>query len=454
MPSATSVIAIVGAGLSGTLLAINLLRHPGPRILLVERSPAKIGRGIAYTTDNPRHLLNVRASNMSAFPDTPDHFLDWLGQSPSDGANRFVERNVFGSYIQHLLLEAQAAHPDRLILVGGEATDATRHPDGWSLHVTGLAPLACDTLVLAQGNLPPGDLRPFRGIRPPVYHSNPWSADAVKGLGENDRVLLVGSGLTAVDVVLSLDNAGYRGTVHAVSRRGLRPRAHASVGPHAAAVVQPEARGSWLLNAVRQRSAQVGWRTAVDELRPHTQNIWRGMEWTERERALRHLRPFWDVHRHRLAPAVDQKITALQMEARLRFVPGKIETVEDRGDSALVSWRVRGGDSRRRLDVQRIINCTGPSFDITRCDDPLMNALHAQGLTRSDPLALGLDVDHLGRVRNREGAVQDDLLAIGPLTRGECWEIVAVPDIRQQTWAIADTLVARYAPSSPAGKAA
>ncbi len=257
-------------------------------------------------------------------------------------------------------------------------------------------------------------------------------------------MLLIGTGLTAVDVVLSLESAGYRGTIHALSRRGLRPRAHAPVGPHAAPVGFPQARGSWLLRHVRARAAEAGWRTAIDELRPHTQNIWRGMDHAERERALRHLRPFWDVHRHRLAPAIDQKIATLQMEGRLRFLPGKIEAVEPGSeDGATVTWRVRGGERRRKLNVRRIINCTGPLFDLAKCTDPLMNALRAQGLTRPDALGLGLDVDRSGQVRDSAGVEQHDLLAVGPMTRGECWEINAVPDIRRQVWELARFLTGR-----------
>ncbi|HEX7819103.1 MAG TPA: FAD/NAD(P)-binding protein [Sphingobium sp.] len=453
MPPVNPVIAIIGAGLSGTLLAINLLRHPGPHVLLVERNASRVARGLAYATENSRHLLNVRASNMSAFPDAPTHFLDWLGYPGSDGANRFVERSTFGGYIQHLLNEALAAHPDRLTLVAGEATGAVPLDAGWSVDITGHGTIACDTLILAQGNLPPSDLPPLRGLGTPVYHSNPWSADATTGLEDEDRVLLIGSGLTAIDIVLSLESAGYRGTIHALSRRGLRPRAHAPVGPHAAPMACPEARGSKLVRHVRDRAAEVGWRTAIDELRPHTQDMWRRMDRAERQRVLRHLRPFWDVHRHRLAPAIDQKIATLQMEGRLRFIPGKIETVEDHGDSALVTWRVRGGETRRSLDVRRIINCTGPLFDLDKCADPLMNVLRAQGLTRADPLALGLDVDVDGRVRDNGGVAQDNLLAVGPMTRGECWEIVAVPDIRRQVWELARYLTDQLA-ASAAGRAA
>ncbi|CAN5231086.1 FAD/NAD(P)-binding protein [soil metagenome] len=436
-------IVIVGAGLSGTLLAINLLRESGASVVLIERSEARVARGVAYATDNPQHLLNVRASNMSAFPDEPDHFLSWLGPSETPAQNRFVERRTFGAYIGHLLDEALAAHGDRLAVVQGEARNARRAARGWTVEVKGHSPLSCDVLVLAQGNPAPAGLPAFRNFGPPVYFADPWGAGATTGLGRRDSILLVGAGLTAVDVALSIESEGFAGTIYALSRRGLRPRSHAPVGPNAGPVEPPTAQGARLLHKVRVRAAEVGWRTAIDELRPHTQDIWRAMTVPERARFLRHLRPYWDAHRHRLAPAVDQRVGTLQMEGRLRFAAGKVERVEATRDGAAVTWRVRGNDIRRTVNVQRIINCTGPSGNIEGCTDPLLRDLKAQGLIAADPLNLGLDVDAGGRVRDAFGRLQPDLLAIGPMTRGESWEIIAVPDIRRQVWETARTFASQ-----------
>jgi len=437
-------IAIVGAGLSGTLLAVNLLRQSGAHIMLIERSDARLARGVAYATDNPHHLLNVRASNMSAFPDQPDHFLDWLGPSETPAQNRFVERRTFGGYVGHLLETAVADHGDRLAIVQGEARHARRGPDGWTVEVEGHGSLTCDILVLAQGNPAPAGLAAFRDLGPPVYFADPWDAGATAGPDQRDSILLIGAGLTAVDVALSLESGGFAGTIHALSRRGLRPRSHAPVGPNAGLLDPPAAKGAELLRHVRARAVEAGWRTAIDELRPHTQDIWRGMTMAERSRFLRHLRPYWDVHRHRLAPAVDQRVGTLQMEGRLRFTAGKVERVEATRDGAAVTWRVRGNDIRRTVEVQRIINCTGPSGDIATCTDPLLRSLKAQGLVAADRLALGLDVDASGRVRDAGGRLQPDLLAVGPMTRGESWEIIAVPDIRQQVWETARSLAGQF----------
>ncbi|MET0364067.1 MAG: FAD/NAD(P)-binding protein [Sphingobium sp.] len=429
-------ILIVGGGFSGTLLAINLLRYTAAQVVVVEREPDRLGRGLAYGMDNPEHILNVRASNMSAFPDTLDHFSRWLGED-RDGANRFVPRRTYGRYLADQLHEAKIAAPGRLTLVDGQAIRAQSKAGGWAVGLADGTVHDCDWLILAQGNMAPAPLPHVSDLGPDIYFASPWAQRPTNRLGKHDAVLLIGTGLTAVDAALSLDADGFEGQITALSRRGLRPRSHALVGPHAERVDRPRATGAALVRTLRERADLVGWRTAVDELRPFTQDLWRAMAQTERRRFLRHLRPYWDAHRHRLAPAVDRKVCAMQMEARLAFAAGKITGAMRQGAGARVEWRVRGTDVTRSLTVARIINCTGPSGEIASSPDLLLRDLLAAGHVRQDALGLGLDVDRHGHVLDRHGAAHPGLLAVGPMTRAEGWEIVAVPDIRRQVWEVA-----------------
>ncbi|MFT3964684.1 MAG: FAD/NAD(P)-binding protein [Sphingobium sp.] len=429
-------ILIVGGGFSGTLLAINLLRYSTAHVFLLEREPDRLGRGLAYGTDNPEHILNVRASNMSAFPDALDHFSRWLGED-GEGANRFVPRRVYGRYLAEQLHETRTAAPGRLTLLDGEAASARRRGNGWTVTLSDGAAHECDMLILAQGNMPPAPLGGLEDLGPDIYFASPWAQRPTNRLGKHDAVLLIGTGLTAVDAALSLDADGYEGQITALSRRGLRPRAHALVGPHVDRVDRPGLSGSALVRAVRRRADAIGWRAAVDELRPFTQDLWRAMDGAERQRFLRHLRPYWDAHRHRLAPAVDRKVCQMQMEARLAFAAGKIVGAARHRDGARVEWRVRGTDVTRGIVVRRVINCTGPSGRLASSSDPLLRDLLAGGHVRQDPLGLGLDVDRQGQVLDRAGKPHDSLLAVGPMTRAEGWEIIAVPDIRRQVWEVA-----------------
>lgn len=429
-------VAIVGAGFSGTLLAINLIRQ-GVEVIIVERDERQLAKGLAFGTRRPEHLLNVRASNMSAFPDDLGHFVRWMGFSDRDQANRFVPRLAYGHYLRELLLGALASAPGRAQIVQGEAVGAAVAPDQVKLTLASGRRVDCRALVLALGNFPPAPLPPLTAVTPPLHFADPWMPGVLDGLDGLDHIVLLGSGLTAADMIVSLDRSGFRGRITVLSRRGLKPRAHAEVGPTVTPVTEPQAKGSWLLRSVRDRAKEIGWRGAIDELRSHTQHLWRRHDALAQRRFLRHARPYWDVHRHRLAPDVAIQLQALEEEGRLLFSAGKLCRAAPRDDRLHLQWRPRGQTEVHSLVADRVINCTGPEGAITGSDHPLICNLAAQGLIRADAHQLGLDVEQSGRLRDADGNPQDRLLAVGPITKGEAWEIVAVPDIRRQVWDLA-----------------
>lgn len=432
-------IAIVGAGFSGTLLAINLLRLR-QRIVLVERDPIKLAKGQAFATRRPEHLLNVRAANMSAYPDDADHFVRWMGFASADQVNRFVPRLAYGQYLLEQWIDALAAGEGRGEVCTGDAVAARFGNRSIRLQLADAREIKCRAVVLALGNFPPASLPALSGLPADLVLPDPWNPSALKGLAAAEHVLLVGTGLTAVDVAVSLHHVGYKGRITALSRRGLHPHAHAEVGPTVASVNRPQSKGSALLHEIRARGAQIGWRAAVDELRPHVQHLWRMHSPDEQARFLRHARPFWDIHRHRLAPAVERKIAELEQDDRLRFVAGELLGAEPQGRKASILFRPRGTDLTERLTTDRVINCTGPDGNLQRARNELVRDLLATGRIRPDLHRLGLDVDHSGRVRNAAGTPQDQIFAVGPITRGEAWEITAVPDIRRQVWDLARLL--------------
>lgn len=427
-------VAIVGAGFSGTLLAINLLRL-GQRVVLIERDAAKLAKGQAFGTRAPEHLLNVRAANMSAFPDDPEHFVRWMGFSTAEQANRFAPRLAYGQYLLEQLIDTLGRSHGRGEVRSGEAVATRFETGGTVLELADGSEVACRMLVLALGNFAAAPLPALGSVRD-LMLPYPWDLPDLTAPSV-DHVLLVGTGLTAVDVVLSLERRGFNGRITALSRRGLRPRAHAEIGPVVTPVDRPQARGSWLLYAVRRRTAEIGWRAAIDELRPHTQDLWRAHSIEQQRSFLRHLRPYWDVHRHRLPPAAARTVVALEETGRLRFVAGKLIGAERDVQRAVVSCRRRGAERIERLSVDAIINCTGPDGNLCKISNSLVRDLLRQGRIRPDIHGLGLDVDHLGRTRDVDGLAQDKLFAVGPITKGEAWEVVAVPDIRHQVWTLA-----------------
>jgi uncharacterized NAD(P)/FAD-binding protein YdhS len=412
-------------------------------VRLFDRS-AQFGRGRAYSTTNERHLLNVRTGNMSAFPDQPGHFQAWLAaQALSAGPQDFVSRGLYGIYLQVQLRDALASFASgRFILEADEVVILRPAPSGgWVLASRKGRQFAADAIVLAVGLMPPHALpgasdRLLRSRG--AYFSDPWSRN-LQEVPAGD-VLLVGSGLTMVDVALELARRGRR--LAAISRRGLLPRSHAST----AAVLTPRGDlGSPLeaLRTMRRHAKAVGWRDAVDSIRPVTQTIWRDWPLKERRRFLRHLRPWWDVHRHRMAPAVTAEIHSLMAAGGLTVTAGRILSLDlDEDGAVILRFREKGESALRQRRFAAVINCTGPHGDLAVADSPLLADLRLQGLVRNDPLSLGLDVDEHGRALGRNGRSVAGLFVVGPLTRGAVWESMAVPDLRNQAAQAAACLAA------------
>lgn len=433
-------VAIIGAGFSGTLQAINLLRHEGPRATLIERAPVA-GTGLAYGAAHPSHVLNVRAANMSAFPDDRSHFVRWLeARGVQNAPAAFIPRVTYGEYLRELLEAALKDPSGRLTLIRDEVQDVEVNGDV-RVQLRDRT-LEADAAVLAVGNLPPHDppgLDPAK-LSARRYKGDPWDASVPEDLGPDDIVLVIGTGLTMVDVVLLLDARGFKGRIVALSRRGLLPRPHGPGGDWQKIDERPATNASQLLHSVRTRGETIGWRNAVDELRPFTQAMWGNASEAERGRFLRHLRPWWDVHRHRLAPEVYARLMAVVERGQLEVIAGKTLGFEEREDGIEVRLRRRGADTAETLLAQRIVNCTGPLGDLARTEEPLLQKLAARGTIRPDAAHLGIDVDNQGQTIDARGRANANLYALGPMTRGAFWEIVAVPDIRTQTWNVARRL--------------
>ncbi len=432
MKSDPVAVAIVGGGFSGTILAAQLARR-GIGSVLIDGS-GRMGRGVAYSTTEPAHLLNVRAEGMSAWAGDADHFARHFEAQGGDRRG-FAQRRLFARYIGEILDDAVASGCTER--VEATAVSVVREGDGWRIGFDDGSRLEARALVLAVGNQEPEALRAMSaaGER---FIRNPWAADArdaVEDLAANGGdALLVGTGLTMVDLVLSLDAAGYQGRIVALSRRGLIPRGHADFDPAPVGIEEvPQGSVRALWRWLRRRSAQVGWRAAVDSLRPHSHPLWQGLDGDQQQRFLRHARPWWDVHRHRIAPEVAATIARLIGEGRLEIVAGRIISARSTGNGLEVAMRRRRSGKIETVPFAYAFNCTGPLHSIARTKDPLLRSLLDAGEVRSDHLGIGLDVDETCRAG-------EHLWALGPLTKGRYWEIIAVPDIREQGAAVADDI--------------
>lgn len=428
-------MAVVGAGASGVLLAAHY-RHatPSGRLALIDAG-ARAARGLAYGTPYGAHLLNVPAARMSAFDGDPGHFLRWLQKRVPDVDGRtFAPRKLFGDYLHEVLQESGA---DR---VGGTAVGVTRVDDRWSVHLHDGRIITARSLVLALGNLPPADPLRLGPEVPAAYLRDPWAPGAAVGLDREASVLMIGSGLTMVDLALALRQEGHRGVIHAISRSGRLPQAHAPQ-PLPALEVSPET--ATPAKALRWIRAQYGrgwdWQQVIDAMRPHTTAIWQRWTLAQRGTFLRHGRNLWDVHRHRMAPEVAAAVEELQRQKVLHVHRGRIVALSGDID---VRWRPFGSDRDDVMRVARVINCTGPATDYERVDLPLAMQMRRAGWLVPDKLRLGVETDADGMLIGAGGKPVKGLYTMGPLRRPSLWESTAIPDIRTQAAALASKLVA------------
>ncbi|HXG99759.1 MAG TPA: FAD/NAD(P)-binding protein, partial [Sphingomicrobium sp.] len=386
------------------------------------------------STSEQAHLLNVPAAKMSAWAGAPDHFAESVAKHFAPEA--FVPRARYGAYLQDILAEAQANGLVEVVesAAVSAAVSAVRSGDCWRVRLEDGREVGARVLILAQGNQPPEPMAVAAGISSEWFVNNPWRGEAAAAVGRvagsGGSALILGTGLTMVDMVLSLDAAGHSGRIVALSRRGQVPRAHADFTPvPVAASDLPMGDLLALWRWLRERAAIIGWRAAVDGLRPHNREIWRGLSAEQQRQFLRHARPWWDVHRHRIAPQIAERLRGMVAEGRLEIVAGRLRSMCEDGAGLTVEIARRGGESREE-QFAVAFNCTGPLGAMARTRDPLLRQMIDDGLIAIDQLGMGIAVDEGSRAG-------PGLWALGPLTKGVFWEIVAVPDIREQVAQVA-----------------
>lgn len=418
-------IVIVGGGFSGAMLAARLA-EVGQASLLIDRT-GDFGLGVAYSTPFEGHLLNVRSNRMSAVEGRPDDFVDWLKVHRPDLADPedFAPRKVYGAYVRDRLAAVEAAHPGLIDTRTGEVAfieaDGVVLSDG--TRISGRA------VVLATGNPAPAATANDAGGR---VVSDPWAPGALEAIAPEDSVLIVGTGLTMVDMIQLLVARGWRGRATALSRRGLMPRAHNEQPDTPAALTDAALDGpaSGRVAAARRLTRDHGWREVMEAYRPITADLWARTGPTERARLVRHLRPWWDVHRHRIAARIGRALDALKAKDRLTVFAGRLGRVAQGADGVTADWRPRGGGTAEPLRAAWLIDCTGPAH--SAATDPLTAPLIATGRARMDAVRLGLDLDSVGHVLHTDGSPDPTLFVLGPPARAAFWETIAVPDIRKR----------------------
>ncbi len=437
------VVAIVGGGASGTLTAVHLLRQgpTPPRLVMIDKD-GRHGLGQAYSTQDARHLLNACASRMSAVEDDPDHLLRWVRERGLDATDTdYLPRRLYGEYLRSVLAEARAPWPgDQVTEVTGAVVGLERGAAGERarLRLEDGREIEADAVVLATGNRAPAAWPRIRaGER---YVPDPWAPGAVDGRADGSPVLIVGTGLTMVDLAVTLTGGHPETVVYAVSRHGLLPAHHRCPPPAPLPIPLPEGeRGlSEIMRAVRAAVRANGgeWHAVVDGLRSRIPALWASLSLEDRRLFLTRVARYWEVHRHRIPPETAVRIDALRDSGRLRVLRGSLVSAVSSGDGLLV--RLDTPQGPRELRVGHLVNGTGPSHDLGA--DPFLNTLFASGAARPDPLGLGLDAAPDGAVLDASGRPHERVFTLGPTLRGLRYETTAVPEIRAQAAALAPLL--------------
>ncbi|MCA9123434.1 MAG: FAD/NAD(P)-binding protein [Planctomycetaceae bacterium] len=456
-------IAIIGGGFGGTMTAVNLSRlSDQPLRVVIINSKRPLGRGTAYGTRRNEHLLNVAARNMSALPDRPTHFVDWLrsrsefNDTPEDELREmFAPRCIYGDYLRSLLGACMNPIDERsqvtIEALDDEAVDVdvSGESSATVLMKSGDA-LEADRVVLATGNQAPGSFPSASPLRyDPRYRSDPWSEWLSRLPPPGGTIVLLGTGLTMVDIVLTLGEIGWNGKIVAVSRSGRLPKSHFRGIAYEDFV--PDDAESLGLSGLRElvqrhcerlRQMSQNPAIAIDKLRPHTQRLWQSLSKDEKEAFLSHDAPEWNVTRHRIAASIHNRMTDALDSGRLQVIAGTIDKLVPGEQQIDVVLRDTKGNEQS-IAGDLIINCTGPQLRFTQAGVPLFDNLLRKQLVTADELDMGILVDKHFAAITGNGMPSPVLFAIGPLLRGSLWETTAVPELRGQAMRVAEAMLER-----------
>lgn len=442
------VIAVVGGGFAGASLAYDLCQLPGTpaRIVVFEPRPA-LGSGLAYSTSDPNHRINVPAAKMSLLPGDETHFAGWLGRHglPVDDAAAtladgrcFPARALFGRYVAEQVAPLLASGQVRHRQAGVSRIETAG--DGYLVTDEAGETLIAGVVAIATSHPPPSPpplLREaFDGA--PGFVTDPWALGALAGIGREARVLIVGTGLTMADVVASLSAQGHKGKITAISRRGQRSRGHTNIAvePEGEFLTHPSLTALALLRRIRaavRQAAAAGrsWHGLFDTLRAQGGGIWRALPFAERMRLIRHLRPFWDTHRFRVAPQIEAVLERRIAGGSLAIKAGRVILAKRDSDNFRVALRYRNGVTCvEHFDA--VVATTGPAHDTILSSQPFMHELAQNGLLQLDPTRLGILVDRCSRAVGSDGAIAS-LFVIGPLARGTFGELMGLPEVAKHS---------------------
>jgi uncharacterized NAD(P)/FAD-binding protein YdhS len=459
-------IAIIGGGAAGAAVFGALLRHASHAGIHWITGPSASGRGVAYASTDEQHLLNVRAAGMGLYPDQDEEFAQYAARHRADvRGTDFLPRHLFGDFIEQQLRDRIGTAQRlgrRFATYPHEAWHIESRLDGYRVCLADGTAVEADVVVLAIGALAPRPLRAVSdaALASGAYELDPWRLPQRADVPH--RLLVIGTGLTAADTLLSVARRWPHAELVAISRHGLLPFVHPSL-PTAPYLLQQELNDALLacsgvapmlkrMRAAWHASPQTDWRSLIDGMRPVNARLWQGLTLAQRKQFLHHLRWLWEAARHRTAPQTAEALQQLFDEGRLQVHAARVLAVDGRGPLE-VSVRARASQLQSTLQADLVVQATGLDTAAAYAEHTLLSQLLQDGLAVADPLQLGVAARPDGRLLNAHGEVQPGLYAIGSLLRGNLWECTAMPEIRAAAHALALTLSVERPASSAATSA-
>jgi len=453
-------IAIIGGGFCGNMLAVHLLSTAKkPLHIVLINSGYPLSKGIAYSSYSHKHLLNVPAKNMSAFPDKPNHFMDWIKKHENYRVidqtalpGMFLPRNIYGYYLKDLFDTAIRKKPEytSISFVHDEAIDIEECDGKANIYFSVSPSVVADKVVLAIGNQSPDNpsLKDPSFYNSRNYYGNPWLHEAVNHLDPQKEVFILGNGLTMVDIVLGLKEKKHKGKIYSLSPNGFQILPHRVFEPYKGLMEElkppydlPKIVSLFRSHVKKLRDQGLAGEAAVDSLRPLTQKVWQSWSKQEKERFMYHIRHMWGVARHRLPMDIHKMIQQLILDDKLEIIAGRTQSMEETQDGVKVTFKRRRDQKLYEVNVGRVINCTGPLSDINKLERTLIKNLISRKMIHADEMKLGIDTTPEGNILNDDGSSSKYLFTIGSTMRGLLWESTAVPELRDQAKKLAAKLL-------------
>lgn len=458
-------ISIIGAGFSGTMLVVHLLKNINSlvEINLINDSEV-LNTGIAFHPYSQKSLLNVITAKMSAFAEEPDHFLNWVmlqdkfcDKDRTLIANSFLSRHLYGKYLKDIWKDAlkQAGKKGiKLNVIISPVMDLTVLPNSIDLELKNAERLQTDFCVIASGNHLPGNPRIKSSFFTDSKHyfQNPWDISSVSGINSMEPVLIIGNGLTMVDTVMGLLERGFQGRILSISPNGFNILPHRHNGLAYTKLLEEVSDQTNLFELVKLfnkhmkliREFGLSAEPLIDSLRPLTQTVWKRLTIAEKRIFMSRLRHLWGVARHRIPLHIHDKLQQLRIEDRLHIFSGKLIDIVEVEDKIIVSFYDKKLQGLRELSVSRVINCTGPETDLLKLEGHYLKNALLKGTLSQDDLKLGINADpDTFEVLNQFAVIQPGLYAIGSNLKGLLWESTAVSELRVQAARIAENISAR-----------